>query len=61
MPNYEYECSHCSHKFIEFQSMSEDRLVKCPECKKEIPEGSAFCPECGYHIPKFLRINQGGN
>ncbi|PCJ59035.1 MAG: FmdB family transcriptional regulator [Planctomycetota bacterium] len=34
MPNYEYECGHCNHKFIEFQTMSEDRLVKCPECKK---------------------------
>ncbi len=30
-------------------------LIVCPECKKKIAEGSAFCPECGYHIPRFLR------
>jgi hypothetical protein len=30
-------------------------FIKCAECKKEIKEGSSFCPECGYHIPKFLR------
>lgn len=34
MPNYEYECNHCDHSFVEFQTMSEDRLVKCPACKK---------------------------
>ncbi|MHA1728522.1 MAG: zinc-ribbon domain-containing protein [Promethearchaeota archaeon] len=32
--------------------------IKCPKCGKEIAEGSSFCPECGYHIPKFLRIRQ---
>ncbi|MHA1339982.1 MAG: zinc ribbon domain-containing protein [Promethearchaeota archaeon] len=32
--------------------------IKCPDCKKEIKEESSFCPECGYHIPKFLRTAQ---
>lgn len=35
MPTYEYECDACGHKFEEFQSMSEDALTKCPECKKK--------------------------
>jgi hypothetical protein len=34
---------------------SKTGYFKCPECKKDIKDGSAFCPECGYHIPKFLR------
>lgn len=26
--------------------------VPCPSCKQLIPEGAAFCPLCGYKIPK---------
>lgn len=32
--------------------------IRCPECKEKITEGSAFCPECGYHIPRFLRTSE---
>ncbi|MCA8966830.1 MAG: zinc ribbon domain-containing protein [Planctomycetes bacterium] len=35
MPTYEYQCSACGHRFDEFQSMSADPLVKCPQCKKK--------------------------
>jgi hypothetical protein len=31
--------------------------IKCPECKKTIDEGLAFCPECGNRIPEFYRFN----
>ena len=33
MPTYEYECTNCSHRFDAFQSMSDDALTECPECK----------------------------
>ncbi len=33
-------------------------FIRCPECKKKIKEGSSFCPECGFHIPKFYRTQQ---
>ncbi|MBT3276311.1 MAG: hypothetical protein HN368_24400 [Spirochaetales bacterium] len=36
MPTYEYECKSCSHNFEVFQSMSDDSLTECPECRKEI-------------------------
>ena len=34
MPTYQYECSACGHQFEQIQSMTEDRLKKCPKCKK---------------------------
>jgi putative FmdB family regulatory protein len=33
MPTYEYECKKCGHTFEVFQSMKDDPLSKCPECK----------------------------
>ena len=35
MPTYEYECAACGHRFDEFQSMKDEPLTKCPECKKK--------------------------
>ena len=35
MPTYDYECDACGHTFEEFQSISADVLVKCPECGKK--------------------------
>ena len=35
MPTYHYQCKACTHEFEEFQSMSEDPLVKCPKCGKK--------------------------
>lgn len=26
-------------------------LIRCPECKREISDQAASCPECGYPIP----------
>lgn len=34
MPTYDYVCSKCGHEMEVFQSMKDDRLRKCPECKK---------------------------
>ncbi len=32
MPTYQYKCAHCGHDFEIVQSMSENRLRKCPQC-----------------------------
>lgn len=29
--------------------------MKCPNCKREIPSDSKFCPDCGSKITDFLR------
>ncbi len=33
MPTYDYVCDKCGHEFEYFQSMSDDLLTDCPECK----------------------------
>ena len=34
MPTYDYICNDCNKMQEYFQSMSDDPLTKCPECKK---------------------------
>ena len=34
MPTYDYICNDCNKMHEYFQSMSDDPLTKCPECKK---------------------------
>lgn len=36
MPTYEYECSKCGKKFDLFQSMKDDPIKKCPDCKGKV-------------------------
>ncbi|HKI38398.1 MAG TPA: zinc ribbon domain-containing protein [Gemmataceae bacterium] len=35
MPTYEYVCDACEHAFEEFQSFSDEVLIKCPKCGKK--------------------------
>jgi putative FmdB family regulatory protein len=32
MPNYDYVCKQCGHRFEAFQSMKDEALSTCPEC-----------------------------
>jgi putative FmdB family regulatory protein len=34
MPTYDYQCDSCGHKFELFQSIKDDPIRKCPQCKK---------------------------
>jgi putative FmdB family regulatory protein len=34
MPTYDYVCDACGHKFELFQSIKDNAIKKCPECKK---------------------------
>jgi putative FmdB family regulatory protein len=36
MPTYEYECTKCDHQFERFQSMSDEPLKRCPECRCKV-------------------------
>lgn len=35
MPTYEYVCEACGHSFEEFQSMREEPLKDCPQCRQK--------------------------
>lgn len=36
MPTYEYECQKCNHRFEQFQSIKDEPLKRCPECKGKV-------------------------
>ena len=36
MPTYEYECTKCGHTFEAFQSMKDEPLSSCPECRGRV-------------------------
>ncbi len=36
MPTYDYECISCGLQFEVFQSMSDEPVKECPNCKKEV-------------------------
>lgn len=47
MPTYTYRCEQCNHEFEERQSIKDDALTECPECKEPklkrvITAGSSF-------------------
>jgi len=57
MPTYTYECSECHHRFEERQSMKDEALTECPECKKHelkkiiVPAGGFRIGGLGVHKP----------
>ena len=36
MPTYEYECEKCGHQFEKFQSMTDEPVKRCPECRCKV-------------------------
>lgn len=36
MPTYEYECTKCGHGFERFQSMTDEPVKRCPECRCKV-------------------------
>ena len=32
MPNYDYLCTKCGHRFEVFQKMTDPKLTQCPKC-----------------------------
>jgi len=36
MPTYQYECQSCGHVFERFQSMTDEPVKRCPECRCKV-------------------------
>ncbi len=36
MPTYTYRCLKCGHNFERFQSMSDEPVKRCPECRGKV-------------------------
>ncbi len=36
MPTYQYECQSCGHAFERFQSMNDEPVKRCPECRCKV-------------------------
>jgi putative FmdB family regulatory protein len=47
MPNYDYQCEKCGHRFEVFQSMNDAKLVDCP------------LPECDGKVKRLLGTGAG--
>lgn len=63
MPTYEYGCKSCGYRFEEFQSISDDPIVTCPNCQEETVErlvsGGAglIFRGSGFYITDYARDN----
>ncbi|MEY4334820.1 MAG: Zinc ribbon domain [Bacteroidota bacterium] len=45
MPTYDYECSNCGHKIVDFyQSINSEAITYCNECKQNTLERLIFSP-----------------
>jgi putative FmdB family regulatory protein len=36
MPTYEYECTHCGHRFELLQKITASAIDKCPKCNGKV-------------------------
>lgn len=36
MPTYSYKCTKCAHEFDVQQSITDDAIASCPECKGDV-------------------------
>ena len=50
MPNYEYECTQCAHRFEVWQSVGEDAPA-CENCRSEVKKV--------FHVPRVIFKGSG--
>jgi len=66
MPTYQYSCKMCGHQLEEFQSMTEDPLVRCPACStdnlvRSIGSGSGLIFKgSGFYLTDYKKRSSTG-
>ncbi len=58
MPIYEYRCSKNGHEFEVIQSMSDDPITKCPECRSTVAR-VLFAPAIHFKGSGFHNTDYG--
>ena len=67
MPNYDYTCTKCGHEWEVFQSMKDEPLKTCPDCKqrsaKRMVGGGAglIFKGTGFYITDYKNKPSGGD
>lgn len=67
MPTYDYTCTKCGHEWEEFQSMKDEPLKSCPDCKKKsakrmVGAGSGLIFKgTGFYITDYKNKPSGGD
>lgn len=63
MPTYEYRCKSCGYEFEEFQSISAEPLVICPQCaeptlKRLMSSGAGLLFKgSGFYLTDYKKSN----
>lgn len=65
MPTYEYQCLKCGHKFERFQSMTDQPVKRCPECRCKVRRllgvgAGIIFKGSGFYETDYKRKNSGG-
>ena len=63
MPTYEYECERCGHRFERFQSITDEPVKRCPQCRGKVRRllsgGAGFLFKgSGFYITDYSRKSQ---
>ena len=63
MPLYEYECSHCHHRFEKIESFSASEKKECPKCgkvaKRLLAAPAIQFKGSGWYVTDYGRKNSG--
>ncbi|MDD8018475.1 MAG: zinc ribbon domain-containing protein [Bacteroidota bacterium] len=65
MPTYQYKCQNCGHTLEELQSMKEEPLMLCPNCKKPKLQrtigtgGRTIFKGSGFYLTDYKNGNSG--
>src|ERR1017187_1479633 len=63
MPNYEYLCQKCGHRFEQIRKFSDKQLRKCPECggliEQVISAPAVQFKGSGWYVPDYPKKGAG--